>query len=399
MTHIHDVLIVGGGPAGLYAASHLAQHGCDVVLVEEHPAVGEPVHCTGVFALEAYDEFDIPRDAVLNPLSRVTFFGPSGDTVAYTTPDVEAVVIDRRVFDHQLSLRAAKYGVTVVSGTRVSDLSIDSDSVTAACRPERVIRARAAILACGANYVLQRRLGLGLPSVFLQSAQIECASAPRESVEVHFGRAVAAEGFAWVVPVTRGSSSFARVGLMCEGNAGHQFRAFMQRIEDRWRLCGVDDGALPEPRLKMLPLAPVARTYANRLLAIGDAAGLVKATTGGGIYYSLVSAAFAAEVLIDRLSADKLGERDLATYEHLWRERLGPELDAQLTLRLLANRLSDDELDDLFELARTDGIMPIVRKTARFNQHRDVILALLKHPPARRVFFRRLAGSYRAAAL
>ena len=46
----------------------------------------------------------------------------------------------------------------------------------------------------------------------------------------------------------------------------------------------------------------------------------------------------------------------------------------------------------LFELAQTDGIMPIVRRTAKFNQHRELILSLFKHPPARRIFFRRLAG-------
>ena len=43
-------------------------------------------------------------------------------------------------------------------------------------------------------------------------------------------------------------------------------------------------------------------------------------------------------------------------------------------------------------LAQTDGIMPIVRRTARFNQHRDLIIALFKHPPARRILFRALTA-------
>jgi flavin-dependent dehydrogenase len=142
----------------------------------------------------------------------------------------------------------------------------------------------------------------------------------------------------------------------------------------------------------MLPLGPIARTYAARVLAVGDAAGLVKATTGGGIYYSLVSAAIAADVLAGALAADRLGARDLAPYQRAWRKRLGPELDAQLSLRLLSNRFSDEDIDDLFELARTDGIMPIVRRTARFNRHRDLIVSLFKHPPARRLLFRRLSA-------
>jgi flavin-dependent dehydrogenase len=142
----------------------------------------------------------------------------------------------------------------------------------------------------------------------------------------------------------------------------------------------------------MLPLAPIGKTYATRLVAVGDAAGLVKATTGGGIYYSLLSGGLAAEVLAGALRAHDLSERALATYEERWRASLSDELSAQLTLRNIANTLSDDEIDGLFELARTDGVMPIVRRTATFNRHRHLILSLLGHPPARRILLRRVLG-------
>ena len=125
---------------------------------------------------------------------------------------------------------------------------------------------------------------------------------------------------------------------------------------------------------------------------IGDAAGLVKPTTGGGIYYSLVSAAIAAEVLAEALRRDEVGERTLCEYEMGWRKRLGPELRAQLRLRMLAQRLTDSEINGLFELANTNGLMPLFRRTARFNHHRNLILALFKHPPARKILFRKLMG-------
>ena len=64
----------------------------------------------------------------------------------------------------------------------------------------------------------------------------------------------------------------------------------------------------------------------------------------------------------------------------------------QRSLRDLVTRLNDQEIDTLFELARTDGIMPIVRKTAQFNHHRHLIRALLRHPPARKVLFRSVFG-------
>ena len=110
------------------------------------------------------------------------------------------------------------------------------------------------------------------------------------------------------------------------------------------------------PRQRILPLSPIRKTYANRLLVVGDAAGLVKPTTGGGIYYSLVSAAIAAEVLANALRRDRLGEPVLREYERRWRDRLEEEFQAQLTFRLLAQRLTDTEIEDLFELANTDGL-------------------------------------------
>jgi flavin-dependent dehydrogenase len=96
----------------------------------------------------------------------------------------------------------------------------------------------------------------------------------------------------------------------------------------------------------------------------------------------------AAETLADVLPGNRLSASDLAPYETAWRKRLGSELRWQLILRRVAQRLSDADIDQLFELAHSDGIMPLVRRTATFNRHREFIVALLKHPPARRVLFR-----------
>ncbi|HEX6211617.1 MAG TPA: hypothetical protein VF136_12625, partial [Methylomirabilota bacterium] len=183
--------------------------------------------------------------------------------------------------------------------------------------------------------------------------------------------------------------------LMASGAADEHFRGLLDRVSTRW---GIDARGAP-PRRKVLPLAPLRRTYGDRVLAIGDAAGLVKATTGGGIYYAIVSAALAADTAAAALRAGRTGAGALAAYEVAWRRRLGAELQAQLTLRMLAHRLGDGDIEAFFELVRTDGVMPIVRRTARFNQHRELILSLFRHPPARRVLFRRAAAGVGARLL
>jgi digeranylgeranylglycerophospholipid reductase len=408
-----DVVIIGGGPAGLLAGARLAAAGFRTTLLEEHESIGEPVHCTGVLAADAFDEFNLSRRSLLNQLTTARFRSPAGHEVTYSGERVEAVVIDRRAFDQDLLASATAAGVVIERGARVTGVQVGTGGV-AIKTPTKDYRARAGILACGANYSLHRQVGFGMPRLFLQTAQLEVAATRRGDVELHFGAEIAPKGFGWVVPVVRPHESHpnarhpdagaasgapaaaalgapaycARIGVMCDSDAPRHFQRLAARVAARW---GVAAGDVGRPRQKILPLAPISRTYSDRLLAIGDAAGLVKPTTGGGIYYSLVSAAIAAETLTDAMRRDDLSARQLSMYEQRWRERLSAEFQAQTRLRMLAHRMSDSDIEQLFDLARTDGVMPIVRRTASFNRHRKLILALLKHPPVRQLVLRRLA--------
>jgi geranylgeranyl reductase family protein len=376
-------VVIGGGPAGLHAAARLAAEGVSVDLFEEHDTVGEPVHCTGVLAREAFERFGVPRGSILNDLTTVRFHPPSGHAIEYSPAEIEAVVIDRVGFDRQLAQRAADLGVTFHTA-RATKVDVDATGVTVA-GGEVVVRARVCVLACGASYALHRRLELGRPRLVLQSAQAELPADRLGAVEVHFGSGVAPGGFAWAVPVKRRDRQTVRIGVMCASDARGHFRRMVERVSARWSV-RTDDRCTP--RHKVLPLGSIGRTTRDRVIAVGDAAGLVKPTTGGGIYYSLLSAALAAETLLPALAADVLSADRLAVYERAWRDQIGSELRWQLILRRIAQRLPDADIDRLFDLARNDSLLPLVRRTARFNRHRDFIIALLKHPPARRVLLR-----------
>lgn len=383
---VHDVVVIGAGPAGSMTARRLADRGHDVVVLEEHETVGQPVHCTGLVGLDSFDEFDLPRDLILARAGAARFWGAAGQSVSVQSGHVEAVVIDRGGLDAHLAAEAVRAGAEIRCRSRVEAIDVAPAAVAVTVRgQEQPVRARACVLACGANYAFHKQLGLGMPDVFLQSAQIETPFPAFEAIEVKFGRDVAPGGFAWLVPFKRGSVPYARIGLMTETKSRDRFEALLATFTAR---TGIPADGVAAPRLKVLPLGPVARTYGHRIVAVGDAAGLVKPTTGGGIYYGLLSGAIAADTLGDALARDRLDEARLRRYEVAWKRRLGQEIRMGLAFRRIAARLSDESIDALIDLARVNGIVPLLQRTASFNWHRKAAIALLAHPSFRKIVFK-----------
>jgi flavin-dependent dehydrogenase len=99
----------------------------------------------------------------------------------------------------------------------------------------------------------------------------------------------------------------------------------------------------------------------------------------------LISGQLAARTLDDALRADDLRDTRLRRYEQDWRARLGSEIRIGLAFRTLASRMTDRAIDAVVELARVDGLVPMLRQTADFNWHQRSALALLRHSQFRRI--------------
>lgn len=370
-----DVIVVGGGPAGLCSALFLAQEGLDVTVLEEHAELGVPTHCTGIISDEVFDLCKVPDSLILNRLAVCYVVSPFGRFLPFTSNGERIAVIDRGGFDRELGATAQLAGARIWTGFRVHRVDVDAKCVRVRGADGVSLSARAVILACGVGYGLQRRLGLGLPSLFLHSAQLEVdAHGTSPAVELHLGRETAPEGFAWVVPVLRDNRPRMKVGLLARGDAEAHLRRFLRRR-------GVAERVASEPGTpvrRLLPLGPLAKTYAHRVLAVGDAAGLTKPTTGGGIFYSLLSGQLAAETLAEALRRDQLGEHSLRVYERRWQSRLGFHLRASTFLRRLVSKLTDDEWGELLRALGSDDVQEVIRQTARFNWQGDLIWATLR---------------------
>jgi digeranylgeranylglycerophospholipid reductase len=379
-----DVVVVGGGPAGLYSALLLAEEGFDVVLLEEHATLGSPTHCTGIVSDELSDFFKIPESLVLNRPPGCLIHSPSDRVFSFVSNGEGIAVIDRGEFDRELGAAAQRAGVEIRTGFRAERLRPDARSIQIE-GSAGALRARVCVLACGVGYGLQRQLGLELPSRFLHSAQLEVDTpeAP-PMVELYLGRAVAPDGFGWTVPVMRGDQPRMKVGVVARGDAEQCLGRLLAAPGVSERV-----SAPPEaPIRRLLPLAPARRTYGHHVLTVGDAAGLTKPTTGGGIFYGLLSGLLAAETLTGALRRDRLAAGDLRAYEDRWRARLGPHLQISSWVRGLFARLTDQELETLLEALASEDVQSVIRHTARFNWHGELIRSLLCQPGVKATMFR-----------
>ncbi|HTP42157.1 MAG TPA: FAD-dependent oxidoreductase, partial [Nitrospiria bacterium] len=94
-----DVVIIGAGPAGNWAAGRLAGAGLSVAVVEEHRQIGEPRFCTGILGAKAFDEFALPRGPIQRELCSAVIYSPLGRSARIGRETPQAYLMDRAVFD------------------------------------------------------------------------------------------------------------------------------------------------------------------------------------------------------------------------------------------------------------------------------------------------------------
>jgi len=350
----YDVAVIGAGPAGSMAAKKAAEAGARVVIFEEHPRAGWPVQCAGLLGVRAIEEAELAvGHHAIRPVRGAKVVSPGGVQLTFRAPGTKASVVDRRIFDRALLAEAARSGAEVMMASPVTGLLRGGGrSVLKVGRgsDQREIEAKVVVSAEGVGARIARRAGIGPPREVLSSAQVEVPFQVEdpERVEVFLGRDVAPGFFAWAIPAPEG---VARVGLSCRNNAFTYLKRLLKSPPIRSRIRG---GPL-HLVVGGLPLGPPASTVADGFIAVGDAAGQVKPTSGGGIYPGLVSAKIAGEVAAAAAREGDASAARLSEYERRWRAALGRELRLGMAVHRMRAEMTDAELDDLLRLLADRG--------------------------------------------
>ena len=374
---MYDVVVVGGGPVGSYVAYKLAEVGYGVAVLEQKERVGEPVCCAGIIGQECVRAFNIDNKVILRRANSARLFFPSGRWLRIWRKEPQAVIVDRAAFDMTMVNRAQNKGAEYRLNTLVTDIKVEDNRVRVEATRQGEglsLEARAVVVATGFGSRLIERLGLGKVGDSVTGAQAEVETVEIDEVEVYFGQEMAPGFFAWLVPT---SPARALVGLLSR----HSPELYLKKLVSSLLAQGKIVSAEIKPCYRGIPLRPMSRTWGNRLMVLGAAAGQVKPTTGGGIYYGLLCADIAANSLHRALVSDALSAKNLAGYEREWKRRLGRELKIGYWARRLYEHLSDRQVDRLFDIIKSSGVDEALLKTGdlSFDWHSEVVLRLLAH--------------------
>jgi digeranylgeranylglycerophospholipid reductase len=373
-----DVIVIGSGPSGLYTAGLLADAGLEVNVFEKKRKIGKDIICTGIIGREAFKRFDLPKDSILSELKSMKMVSPYGTSLHYEHGETFACVVDREKFDTNLAHKAISCGAKIITGTRVEDIRKNKDWVEVTCfsksNGKQKHRAKIAVLATGIEYRLHKKIGLAYPTHFINGAQVELEDTKAKDPCIFIGNQVAPGAFAWNIPL---NSHKTRLGLITEKQAA----AFLKKLIARVYPEKAELSDKLKYRSKIIAQGPVSRTYSDRVISVGESAAQVKTTTGGGLYYGLLCSQLAARIILRNHPRDSFKASDLSEYETAWKNAIKRELLIGYYARKTCSRLSDKEIEKLFQLAKTDGVFPLIRNKGIFDWQGNLILELAKKAP------------------
>src|SRR5579871_4626975 len=286
----YDVLIVGGGPAGLSAAEAAAKGGARVALLERQKEIGYPVHTSGGSWIEDMRAIGVPT-TLYHPIRKVTFLSPKHEAV-FDYADPVCCVIDVRGLYQHLAGRAVTAGAELHPNSPVERPIVEGGRVVGVVAKDHRNRAgewRAPVVidASGFSSTLSTRTGLhGGYGRYGYGAEYDffAPSYDQDSLYLIMGSQVAPSGYAWAFP--RGNGRV-RLGVgVIRPDVDEDAREYLDTFAERLPTLAPDfAGSSPvEYHTGLFPSEGVVERFiSDGLIATGDSAGHGSTLVGEGI--------------------------------------------------------------------------------------------------------------------
>lgn len=312
-----DVHIIGAGPAGSIAAITAAKKGKNILVSEEHSSAGAYSCCSGLLSrdgLQSLSEFIDYKKFIVNEM-RGAIIDFSGEQIIIDARKPIGFVIDRPAFDRALAENAAAAGVQFEFRKRISMTSqFQSQNIIGADGPFSFV----------AEAFKFPRIGRFLSTL---KANVKYKAGDSHMVEIFLSNEKFPGLFGWIIPHSERDAEIG-VGVSLGKPVIDAFRHLlsMKKISKYEHLSG-----------DVIPIAVRQKTAAAfkkyNVLLVGDAAGQVKSTTGGGIIFGGNCAKIAGSL------ADVPYQ-----YESEWRKRFGADLFIHHLMRSYLDKRTDQEI-------------------------------------------------------
>ncbi|MBI4167844.1 MAG: NAD(P)/FAD-dependent oxidoreductase [Candidatus Aenigmarchaeota archaeon] len=359
----YDVIVIGGGSAGLNTAINCSKAGLRVAVIEEHSKIGFPRHCSGLYSTRFLSLMEVKEDFYEHEVFGAKFHSPSGKVIELMRKERVAFVINRELLDDFLGKSAQEFGVNVISNSKVLDFSTDLNGATIITTDGKTLTTKLICGADGSNSFIRRKLGIEAPHKLHGIMAITDEADYNNFVDLYFDNKLYPGFFAWKIP--RGKTIEYGIAGEVGPNNVHNFNNFLLKFNvTKYELSS-----------GMIPFG-FQKSYADRILLVGDAAAQVKPLTGGGVIYGMICASAAANIFKEAIEKNRFDENFLSRYQKMWRSRIGKGISRGLLIRKIYAKMPNKAIDASFAILNNRITKNI------FENHGDMEFILERKPHA-----------------